>query len=57
MIAVSSAACNDVVGWLMLAVVSTLVAVSMGTITAYGFSRFRVAGQAATDETPKERSA
>lgn len=30
---------------LIVAVVSTLLAVSLGTITAYGFSRFRIAGE------------
>ncbi|WP_159591236.1 carbohydrate ABC transporter permease [Chelativorans xinjiangense] len=30
---------------LIIAVTSTLLAVSMGTLTAYGFSRFRVAGE------------
>ncbi len=30
---------------LIIAVVSTILAVSMGTITAYGFSRFRIAGE------------
>jgi len=30
---------------LIVAVVSTLIAVSMGTITAYGFSRFKIAGE------------
>ena len=31
---------------LIVAVISTLLAVSMGTLTAYGFSRFRIAGEA-----------
>ena len=31
---------------LIVAITSTLLAVSMGTITAYGFSRFRVKGEA-----------
>src|SRR5436189_1036476 len=31
---------------LIVAIISTLLAVSMGTITAYGFSRFRIAGEA-----------
>jgi multiple sugar transport system permease protein len=31
---------------LIIAITSTLLAVSMGTITAYGFSRFRVKGEA-----------
>jgi multiple sugar transport system permease protein len=31
---------------LIVAVISTLLAVSMGTITAYGFSRFRMKGEA-----------
>jgi multiple sugar transport system permease protein len=30
---------------LIVAIISTLIAVSMGTITAYGFSRFRIAGE------------
>jgi multiple sugar transport system permease protein len=31
---------------LIVAIISTVLAVSMGTITAYGFSRFRMAGEA-----------
>ena len=31
---------------LIVAIISTLLAVSMGTVTAYGFSRFRIAGEA-----------
>src|SRR5258708_16789742 len=31
---------------LIVAIISTVLAVSMGTLTAYGFSRFRVAGEA-----------
>src|SRR5690606_2220815 len=31
---------------LIVSVISTVLAVSMGTITAYGFSRFRVKGEA-----------
>src|SRR5262249_57495150 len=31
---------------LIVAIISTVLAVSMGTITAYGFSRFRIAGAA-----------
>ena len=31
---------------LIVGVISTIVAVSMGTITAYGFSRFKIAGEA-----------
>ena len=31
---------------LIVAILSTILAVSMGTITAYGFSRFRIAGEA-----------
>src|SRR5262245_51050237 len=31
---------------LIVAIVSTALAVAMGTITAYGFSRFRIAGEA-----------
>src|SRR5215510_10733795 len=31
---------------LIIAITSTLLAVSMGTLTAYGFSRFRMAGEA-----------
>jgi multiple sugar transport system permease protein len=31
---------------LIVAIISTILAVSMGTITAYGFSRFRIAGEA-----------
>ncbi len=31
---------------LIVAIVSTIIAVSMGTITAYGFSRFKMAGEA-----------
>ena len=31
---------------LIVAIVSTIIAVSMGTITAYGFSRFKLAGEA-----------
>src|SRR5947209_14178478 len=30
---------------LIVAVISTVIAVSMGTITAYGFSRFKIAGE------------
>jgi multiple sugar transport system permease protein len=30
---------------LIVAIISTILAVSMGTITAYGFSRFRIAGE------------
>jgi multiple sugar transport system permease protein len=30
---------------LIVAVISTILAVSMGTVTAYGFSRFRIAGE------------
>jgi multiple sugar transport system permease protein len=30
---------------LIVAIVSTIIAVSMGTITAYGFSRFKIAGE------------
>ena len=37
---------NRFLNSLIVAVISTLVAVSMGTITAYGFSRFRIAGEA-----------
>ena len=36
---------NRFLNSLIVAVISTLVAVSMGTITAYGFSRFRIAGE------------
>lgn len=36
---------NRFLNSLIVAVISTLVAVSMGTVTAYGFSRFRVAGE------------
>ena len=31
---------------LIVAIISTLIAVSMGTITAYGFSRFKMPGEA-----------
>jgi multiple sugar transport system permease protein len=31
---------------LIVAIISTIIAVSMGTITAYGFSRFKMAGEA-----------
>ena len=37
---------NRFLNSLIVAVISTLIAVSMGTITAYGFSRFRMAGEA-----------
>jgi multiple sugar transport system permease protein len=37
---------NRFLNSLIVAVISTIVAVSMGTITAYGFSRFRIAGEA-----------
>lgn len=36
---------NRYMNSLIVAVVSTILAVSMGTITAYGFSRFRVPGE------------
>lgn len=37
---------NRFLNSLIVSVISTVVAVSMGTITAYGFSRFRVKGEA-----------
>jgi multiple sugar transport system permease protein len=37
---------NRFVNSLIIAIVSTVLAVGMGTITAYGFSRFRVKGEA-----------
>jgi len=37
---------NRFMNSLIVAVISTVVAVAMGTITAYGFSRFRIAGEA-----------
>jgi multiple sugar transport system permease protein len=37
---------NRFMNSLIVAVLSTIIAVSMGTITAYGFSRFRIAGEA-----------
>ena len=37
---------NRFMNSLIVAVISTVVAVGMGTITAYGFSRFRMAGEA-----------
>ena len=37
---------NRFLNSLLIAIVSTAVAVSMGTITAYGFSRFKTAGEA-----------
>jgi multiple sugar transport system permease protein len=37
---------NRFLNSLIIAVISTFVAVSMGTITAYGFSRFKMAGEA-----------
>ncbi|MGX5804266.1 carbohydrate ABC transporter permease [Bradyrhizobium sp. Arg314] len=37
---------NRFVNSLIIAISSTLLAVSMGTLTAYGFSRFRVKGEA-----------
>ena len=37
---------NRFMNSLIIAIISTIVAVSMGTITAYGFSRFKIAGEA-----------
>jgi multiple sugar transport system permease protein len=37
---------NRFLNSLIVSIVSTVIAVSMGTITAYGFSRFRMAGEA-----------
>ncbi len=37
---------NRFMNSLIVAVISTFIAVSMGTITAYGFSRFKMAGEA-----------
>jgi multiple sugar transport system permease protein len=37
---------NRFLNSLIIAVVSTAIAVSLGTITAYGFSRFKIAGEA-----------
>ncbi len=37
---------NRFLNSLIVSIVSTLLAVSMGTITAYGFSRFRIKGEA-----------
>jgi multiple sugar transport system permease protein len=37
---------NRFMNSLIIAIISTFVAVSMGTITAYGFSRFKMAGEA-----------
>ena len=37
---------NRFLNSLIVAIVSTVLAVSMGTLTAYGFSRFRVPGEA-----------
>jgi len=42
----SSAYPNRFMNSLIVAITSTLLAVSMGTITAYGFSRFKVKGEA-----------
>jgi multiple sugar transport system permease protein len=36
---------NRFLNSLIVAVISTIIAVSLGTITAYGFSRFRIAGE------------
>ena len=36
---------NRFMNSLIVAVISTILAVAMGTITAYGFSRFRIAGE------------
>ena len=37
---------NRFMNSLIIAIISTFIAVSMGTITAYGFSRFKIAGEA-----------
>lgn len=37
---------NRFMNSLIIAIISTIIAVSMGTITAYGFSRFKMAGEA-----------
>jgi multiple sugar transport system permease protein len=37
---------NRFLNSLIIAIISTFVAVSMGTITAYGFSRFKIVGEA-----------
>jgi multiple sugar transport system permease protein len=37
---------NRFINSLIIAIVSTVIAVSMGTITAYGFSRFKIVGEA-----------
>src|SRR6476661_4728778 len=37
---------NRFLNSLIVSIVSTLLAVSMGTVTAYGFSRFRIKGEA-----------
>jgi multiple sugar transport system permease protein len=37
---------NRFMNSLIVAIISTFIAVSMGTITAYGFSRFKMAGEA-----------
>ena len=37
---------NRFMNSLIVAIISTVLAVSMGTITAYGFSRFKIAGEA-----------
>ena len=37
---------NRFMNSLIIAVISTVLAVGMGTFTAYGFSRFRIAGEA-----------
>ena len=37
---------NRFMNSLIIAIISTIIAVSMGTITAYGFSRFKIAGEA-----------
>ena len=37
---------NRFMNSLIVAIISTMIAVSMGTITAYGFSRFKIAGEA-----------
>ena len=36
---------NRFLNSLIVAITSTVLAVGMGTLTAYGFSRFRVAGE------------
>ncbi len=43
--ATSSGYGNRYLNSLIVSIVSTFLAVSMGTITAYGFSRFRVPGE------------